>query len=103
MAQRNIKNLNDANDSASVDHQIVIQGGCKKYEVYLLELSAFFDAIYELNIDNLDDLNVELEVLADFALDGAPEDLPVSAVKNKLKLMRSLIFLFQGFVSEVKS
>jgi len=98
--QRNKEKAKTASDS--VRHQILVDGGGKQYDVSLVELGGFLDELYNLGIDNLQDLNVELECLADFAMDGAPDHLPMSAIKGKLKLMRHIIFLFQSLLSEEK-
>ncbi|HAF34673.1 MULTISPECIES: hypothetical protein [Sphingobacterium] len=98
--QKNKENENFA--SELVKHSIIIEGGTKKYDVNLIELSSFLDNIDELGISDIRDLIIELEVVADYAIDGAPDNAPMSQVKRPLKVMREIIFLMQNMLEEEK-
>lgn len=66
----------------------IIKWGENNVSLIPQEIPYFFEELTNLDIHTLDDLEFEFQEIADYTIEGAPDNLPVSVIKNKIKLLR---------------
>lgn len=76
------------NNLPNEEHAMSVKWGQNDVLLLPQEIPIFFDELINLDIHNLNDLEFELQEIADFTIQGAPDNLAVREIKNKIKLLR---------------
>ncbi|MGB4776594.1 MAG: hypothetical protein WBP45_15555 [Daejeonella sp.] len=82
------------------DYETVITVGAVKYDFNLPEFISFYQRVNESLDIKPDEIEDQISLIEDFCLDGANENLKVSALKPLLKLLKEMKLLFDQVLRE---
>lgn len=81
--------------------RLLIDAGGKTYLLDLEELSGFLNRCQDrCQCKSIDDITVRLNLISDLVIDGMPDDFEARELKEPLKLLQELGYLFNGLLTE---
>ncbi len=74
----------------------------KNYLINTHEIEAFFKSCEAFSLSSSSDLVTQTRIIADTLIDQAPTNIEVGDLKNNIKFLREIEFLFRDILTPIK-